>query len=151
MPLSAFTRRELIFPELGGLDRDSILRFFADRLAEATGVDADEIFRGLVEREQLGSTGIGGGVAIPHARVGHLDHALLAVGLAPEGIDFDAIDGEPVRVFFVVVSPKDDPQQNLRYLAAVSSWVKEAGNVEALLAMPSPVAMVEALASDAVR
>ncbi|HVS64493.1 MAG TPA: PTS sugar transporter subunit IIA [Thermoanaerobaculia bacterium] len=151
MPLSAFTRSELIFPELGGHDRDSILRFFAERLAEAAGLDVEDVHRGLVEREDLGSTGIGGGVAIPHARVAGLDRALMAVGLAADGIDFGAIDGQPVRVFFVIVSPKEDPQQNLRSLAAVSAWVKEEGNVEALLAMPSSAAMAEALAADTVR
>ncbi|HVS15516.1 MAG TPA: PTS sugar transporter subunit IIA [Thermoanaerobaculia bacterium] len=150
MPLSALTRSELIFPELGGHDRETTLRFFADRMAESAGLDADEVYRGLLEREELGSTGIGGGVAIPHARVDGLDRALLAVGLAPDGIPFAAVDGEPVRAFFVVVSPRKDPQQNLRCLAAVSAWIKERGNVEALLAMPSAVAMQEALASDLV-
>jgi mannitol/fructose-specific phosphotransferase system IIA component (Ntr-type) len=150
MPLSEFTRSELIFPDLGGHDRESILRFFAERLAEAADLDVEPVHRGLVEREELGSTGIGGGVAIPHARVGHLKRALMAVGLAPAGIEFGAIDGKPVRVFFVIISPQEDPQQNLRSLAAVSRWVKEEGNVEALLAMPSPAAMVEALASETV-
>jgi nitrogen PTS system EIIA component len=150
MPLSTLTRSELIFPDVGGHDRESILRFFAERIAESAGLDADALFQGLLEREKLGSTGIGGGVAIPHARVDGLDQALLAVGLAPEGIQFDAVDAHPVRVFFVVVSPRKDPQQNLRCLAAVSSWVKVAGNVDALLAMPSAAAMKEALASDLV-
>jgi nitrogen PTS system EIIA component len=148
MQLASLTRNRLVFPDLSGHDRDTVLRFFADRIGEVSDVDRDEVFRGLIEREQLGSTGIGGGVAIPHCRVEGIDGAVLAVGVAPAGIEVNAADGRPARLFFVIVSPKSDPRQNLRFLQAVSRWVREPGNVEEILAHPSREEILELLARE---
>ena len=148
MQLASLTRIRLVFPDLTGHDRDSVLRFFADRIGEVHGVDAEQVYRGLQEREQLGSTGIGGGVAIPHCRIDGIDGAVLAVGVAPEGIDVLATDGQPARLFFVIVSPKADPRQNLRFLQAVSRWVREPGNVAEILAHPTREEILELLARE---
>jgi PTS system nitrogen regulatory IIA component len=148
MQLASLTRTRLVFPDLGVQDRDSVLRFFADRIGEVHSVDADQVFHGLLEREQLGSTGIGGGVAIPHCRIDGIDSAVLAVGIAPAGIDVQAADGQPARLFFVIVSPKSDPRQNLKFLQAVSRWVREPGHVEEILAHSSQEEILELLARD---
>jgi PTS system nitrogen regulatory IIA component len=145
MPLAQLIRPDLIFPDLPDTSASRILRLFAERVASLHGLDAEALFESLTEREALGSTGIGGGVAIPHCRVAGLQASIVAVGTALQGIDFGAVDARPVRVFFVIVSPKDDPSQNLRCLAEVSRWVKEPGNVERLLDQPSRLAIMEAL------
>ncbi len=145
MPIAPLTKPNLIFTGLDALDRNRTLRYFADRIAIAEDLDAEELFHGLLEREELGSTGIGGGVAIPHCRTDRLREGLLAIGVANEGIDFGAADGQPVKLLFVVVSPKADPLQNLRFLSAISAWVKEKGNIESLLEMPTPPAIYELL------
>ncbi|MES1240496.1 MAG: PTS sugar transporter subunit IIA [Acidobacteriota bacterium] len=142
MGLGSLTRPELILSDLTATDPhpvDTVLRAFADRLAEAGVVrDADELFRRLREREQLSSTGIGSGIAIPHCKMPGLKHAVLAVGLAPGGVGFGAADGQPVRLFFLVVSPETSPAEHLRVLASISRWVKSGHHAERILEMRDP-------------
>jgi mannitol/fructose-specific phosphotransferase system IIA component (Ntr-type) len=132
--LEALTRPELIFPALHAADADGALRAVADEIAAAGLVaDADELFQRLVERERLGSTAVGGGVAIPHCKLRGLRQAVVAIGRAEPGIEFGAPDGRPVRVFFVVVSPIDAPAEHLQVLSAVSRWIKDGARLERLL------------------
>jgi PTS system nitrogen regulatory IIA component len=134
--LEALTRPELILPQLAAADAHGVLREFADQIAAAGLVpDADELYRKLAERERLGSTAVGGGVAIPHCKLRGLGQAVVAIGRVEPGIDFGAADGEPVRAFFVVVSPSEAPAEHLRVLSTVSRWIKGRQNVEQLLAL----------------
>jgi len=105
------------------------------RLAETGAVpSAAALAQALVAREELGSTAVGAGVAIPHAKVKGIKHPVLAVGIAPGGVDFAAADGEPVRLLFVIVSPLDTPAEHLRMLAQISRWLgRGAARVRALL------------------
>ena len=133
--LQALTRADLIYSRLPETDRESILRELSRRLAEGGVVaDGETLYRLLEEREELGSTGIGHGVAVPHCKVDGLDRVVLAVGLSKEEIDFDSADGLPVRVFFVLLSPPDQPAAHLQSLAAVSRWAQGEGHLERLLA-----------------
>jgi nitrogen PTS system EIIA component len=149
--LGSLTRPELILSDLTATDPapatpTGILRVFADRLAKLGVVrDADELFRRLREREQLSSTGIGSGIAIPHCKMPELRQAVVAVGLAPQGIDFGTADGQPVRLFFVVVSPEADPAEHLRVLASISRWVKTGRHAEQVLEIREPQAIYQFL------
>ncbi|MEO8503240.1 MAG: PTS sugar transporter subunit IIA [Acidobacteriota bacterium] len=117
-------RRELVFTALPGSSREEVLRSLAQAVADTGEVlDSERLFDELVARERLGSTAIGGGVAIPHAKIVGLRAPLLAVGLAPQGLDYDAPDGEPVRVLFLIASPAEAPAEHLRLLAAISRWL----------------------------
>jgi PTS system nitrogen regulatory IIA component len=140
VPLGSLTRPELIFPDLPAADRQEVLRALAGRVAAGGLVkSADALFQQLWDREQLGSTGIGGGIAIPHCKLAGLKHGVVAVGIVPQGVDFGAVDGLPVRVFFLVVSPDGAPGQHLQTLAAISRWVKTGGHTEErLLALHDP-------------
>ncbi|HEX9668129.1 MAG TPA: PTS sugar transporter subunit IIA [Thermoanaerobaculia bacterium] len=134
--LEALTRPELILPQLAAADAHGVLCEFADQIAAAGLVpDADELYQKLVERERLGSTAVGGGVAIPHCKLRGLAQAVVAIGRVERGIDFGAADGQPVRAFFVVVSPSEAPAEHLRVLSTVSRWIKGRQNVEQLLAL----------------
>ena len=139
MPLGSLTRPELIFPDLPAADRQEVLRALAERVA-ASGLvkSAEALFQQLWDREQLGSTGIGSGIAIPHCKLAGLKHGVVAVGIVPQGVDFGAVDGQPVRVFFLVVSPDGAPGQHLQTLATISRWVKTGGHTERLLALHDP-------------
>lgn len=130
---------ELIFPDLVGTDRPGILRVLAEGMAR-NGVisDTESLYRHLVEREELGSTAIGSGVAIPHCKMDNLKDVVVAVGLSREGVEFESEDGTPVRLFFLVVSPSDKPAAHLRSLAAISKWVKADRHVERLLELDEP-------------
>jgi nitrogen PTS system EIIA component len=134
--LGSLTRPELIFPDLPATDRAAVLRAFADRIAGLKLVkDAAELFRMLMEREQLGSTGIGSGIAIPHAKVPGLRQGVVAVGTVPAGVEFGAADGEPVRLFFLVLSPSASPAEHLQVLATISRWIKADQNAGRILGL----------------
>lgn len=134
MRLDSLTEPELIFPELDVTTRDELLRSMAERLQEHQVIDnAEELYGKLVEREQLGSTGVGAGVAIPHCKLRGLDHVVLAIGITRDGVDFGAVDTKPVRLFFLVVSPTETPAHHLQVLAAISRWLKQNSHVARLL------------------
>jgi nitrogen PTS system EIIA component len=90
-----------------------------------TVVGAGEIEQVLAERERLQSTGVGGGVAIPHGSVERLDRTIGAVLICPAPIDFDAIDGEPVSILFAVIGPKRATGEHLKTLARVSRLLRD--------------------------
>ncbi len=150
MRLADLTRPELIFPHLAGADRETVLRRLA-QLAVERGLDQDPkvLFQKLWEREQLASTGIGSGVAIPHCKIKRCDKVLLAVGRLSSGVDFDAIDDQPVKLFFLVVSPEKSPAAHLQCLAGISKWVKGEGHVNRLLALDDPQEIFQLLSEDA--
>lgn len=146
MRLGELTRPDLIFPDLPATDRAEVLRALAGRVAEQGLVkNGEDLFQKLWEREQLGSTGIGGGIAIPHCKLPGLAHGVVAVGLVPAGVDFGAADGKPVQVLFLVVSPSGSPAEHLQILAALSRWVRAEGHAEKILALRDPAAVYDLL------
>lgn len=146
MLLGELTRPDLIFPDLPATDRAETLRALAGRVAEQGRVqNGEDLFQKLWEREQLGSTGIGSGIAIPHCKLPGLAHGIVAVGLVPGGVDFGAADGRPVQVLFLVVSPSGSPAEHLQILAAISRWVRGTGHAEKILALRDPAAVYDLL------
>jgi len=140
--LGTLTRAELIFPDLSAKDRPGVLRELADRLARLGLVENPaEVAARLMEREQLGSTGISNGIAIPHCKIDRLKEAILAVGVAPAGVDFEAGDGKPVQLFFLLVSPSSAAAQHLQALAAISRWVRGGGSAAQILSLPDAKAI----------
>ena len=122
MQLHSLTRSDLIFPNLPGNDARTLLRAFTERLEDGGVVkSANEVYEKLREREELGSTGIGNGVALPHCKLKGINQVVLAVATSAQGVDFGAVDGEPVRLFFMVLSPVKDPAAHLQSLAAISA------------------------------
>ncbi|HAR98226.1 MAG TPA: PTS fructose transporter subunit IIA [Syntrophus sp. (in: bacteria)] len=84
-----------------------------------------EMVRVLLEREKLGSTGIGEGIAIPHGKLEGLEGMIVAFGRSPEGIDFEAMDGKPVHLFFMLMAPENSTGQHLKVLARISRILKD--------------------------
>jgi PTS system nitrogen regulatory IIA component len=149
--LGGLTRPELIFPALPAADREQVLRAFSDRIAGQGLIrDAGELFQKLWEREQLGSTGIGSGIAIPHCKIQGLARGVVAIGLVPEGVDFAAVDSQPVRVFFLVISPSESPAEHLQILAAISRWVKADHHARKVLELREPQAIYDFLRQEGV-
>lgn len=104
-----------------GLD---VLKRLSELLSDSGDCDQETVFRLLREREQLLSTGIGDGVAIPHTPVPGLSSQRAAVVLSPNGIEFAAIDQQPVRIFFAVIGPKSAASEHLKILARLSRLLK---------------------------
>lgn len=128
MRLASLTRPELIFPDLPATDRAAVLCELARRIAAAGVVrDAEDLFKKLWEREQLGSTGIGSGIAIPHCKLSGLSQGIVAIGMVPDGVGFEAADGKPVRLLFTVLSPSASAAEHLQVLATISRWIKVDG------------------------
>lgn len=88
-------------------------------------VDCDAMVEVLLEREKLGSTGIGDGIAIPHGKLPGLENLIVSFGRSKDGIDFDSLDGKPVHLFFLLMAPENTAGQHLKALAKISRMLKE--------------------------
>lgn len=137
-----------IYLDLPGESMAATLAEMARRL-EASGYvkNASELTGKLLEREKLGCTGLGNGLAIPHCKLSGLESAVVAVGVVPGGVDFHALDGRPVRLVLLVLSPADAPAGHLQALARISRLVKTPGVTEAILSSASPDEVARALRS----
>jgi nitrogen PTS system EIIA component len=113
------------------------LHHLAELLSPAIGVERSLVEALLSEREQLQSTGIGDGVAIPHTAVEEAESQAAALILCPQGIEFEAIDGQPVNIIFGVVGPKRATGEHLRTLARISRLLRDPATRARLVAAPS--------------
>mgnify|MGYP001566637578 CR=1 FL=1 len=134
MKLTDLLEKNLVLTDLKGQNKKDVLNEFASLLYEQKKIrDQSEFLEVILAREALGSTGIGEGIAIPHGRLKNLDRLVLAFGLSLKGIDFDATDGNPVHIFFVLVAPDDAPVDHLKSLARISKILKNRSFRERLL------------------
>ena len=114
-----------IVAELQGASKNEVLAELTDALLTANPrLNRSEVLRVLQERESLGSTGIGEGVAIPHGKLKNIDRQLIAFGLSDKGVEFDAMDGKPARLFFLLIAPEDAAGVHLKTLARISKLLK---------------------------
>jgi PTS system nitrogen regulatory IIA component len=116
---------DLIIEEIAATDKIGVIHEFS-RLLKAAGKIANEheLVHLLLERESLGSTGIGDGVAIPHAKLHLLSEMTVAFGRSSRGVDFQSIDEKPVNLFFLLITPDNNPGEHLRTLARISRILK---------------------------
>ena len=115
---------DAIIPELKSKNKVGILYELAEMLSQVSGVSQDLLVQSLWERERMGSTGIGGGLAIPNCRLDGIERCYLAFGRSLEGMDFKSIDRQPVRLFFSFCSPIHHPEMHIRLLADLSCFLK---------------------------
>jgi mannitol/fructose-specific phosphotransferase system IIA component (Ntr-type) len=120
---------ELLSPErikipLEAVRKDEILRELVKVLARDAAVDAADVLKAVEEREAVLSTGIGGGIAIPHGKASTVDSLILAAGVAPEGVDFEALDGQPVQLFFLLVGPESAAGDHVKALSRISRLLR---------------------------
>jgi len=133
--MSDFVVREAIVPELAATTKDGVIREMVESLRAAgffKGGEPEDIVKAILKREQLGSTGIGRGVAIPHTKHNSVDRLVGTVALSKPGVAFDSVDGEPVHVLVLLVSPQDRPGDHLRALENVARSMRDDGFVRSL-------------------
>lgn len=107
-------------------DKEGVLKELVDVLAEVKEVgDQKAIVKALLERENLGSTGIGQGIAIPHGKTDRVKGLVAVLGVSRKGVNFDALDGESVYIFFLLVAPKDTAGPHLKALAQISRLLRD--------------------------
>jgi mannitol/fructose-specific phosphotransferase system IIA component (Ntr-type) len=135
MRMSDFVVREAIVPELTATNKEAVIREMVESLRAAgqfRGADVDDIIRAILKRELLGSTGIGRGVAIPHTKHNSVDRLIGTVAISRPGVAFESLDGEPVHVFVLLISPQDRPGDHLRALENVSRCLRDDNFVRSL-------------------
>ena len=126
MKIVEFLNEKAITANLKSTNKEGVLSELVDVLAKAEGFrNKDELVKVLLNRENLGSTGIGQGVGIPHAKTDVVKKLVAAFGLCPQGVNFDALDGDPVYIFFLLVAPEDSAGPHLKALARISRLLKD--------------------------
>ena len=128
MRMSDFVVKDAIVPDLHATTKESVIREMVESLRGAgyfKGTEPEEIVKAILKRELLGSTGIGRGVAIPHTKHASVDKLVGTVALSKNGVAFDSLDGEPVHVFVLLISPQDRPGDHLRALENVSRSLRD--------------------------
>ncbi|MBK7951406.1 MAG: cation:proton antiporter [Deltaproteobacteria bacterium] len=128
--------------ELDARDPQQAIRELVRVSAKATGLEEALVVGAAFEREQLVSTALGGGVAAPHARLLGLARPVVAVGISPTGVDFDSPDGAPVRVVFLILTPRSEDGAQLELLSDIARTFSSEDAVERLCADPRPATLV---------
>jgi PTS system nitrogen regulatory IIA component len=129
-----YLKEEWVIPELQGTDKPSILKELSSVLVRPCQVaSVDELLRILLEREKLGSTGIGEGIAVPHGRLKKLSSFFISFGRSFKGVDFDSIDQHPSQLFFLVMAPENSAVDNLKLLGRIVTLLKDTSFKKRLL------------------
>ncbi len=142
MKFSDFVATESIRSQVTASTKEGVIREMAQALVDAGKIaagDLEGIVKAIMKREDLGSTGIGRGVAVPHTKHPSVSRLVGTVAVSPAGIEFESLDGEPVHLFFLLVSPPDRPGDHLRALENISRQLRDDGFCKLLKAAKGPV------------
>ncbi len=123
-----FLSKKAILTDIKSVKKEEIMRELVDALINAADVEKrhrNKLIDALMAREALGSTAIGQGVAIPHAKLECVAKLIAAFGISKKGVDFDSLDGEPAHIFFLLVAPQDSAGPHLKALARISRLLKD--------------------------
>lgn len=128
MKFSDFIHTNAIRAELGSQVKQAVIEELVEALADSGQIKVDQkddIIASIMKREELGSTGIGRGVAVPHTKHPSVDKLVGTVGVSESGVDFDSLDGERVQLFFLLISPPERPGDHLRALENISRQLRD--------------------------
>ena len=128
MKFADFVSTEAIRADLAAEDKESVIAEMVGSMVETGHIaaeDVDSILKAIMKREELGSTGIGRGIAVPHTKHPSVDRLVGTVGISPEGVDFNSLDGERVQLLFLLISPPDRPGDHLRALENISRQLRD--------------------------
>jgi fructose-specific phosphotransferase system IIA component len=128
MKIVDFLNVHAITTNLEATDKESVIRELVELLAKVENIkdkDKENLVKSLLEREALGSTGIGQGVGIPHCKSESVKELVAAFGISRKGANFDSLDGEPVYIFFLLVAPQDTTGPHLKALARISRLLRD--------------------------
>lgn len=149
MKLSRFLERGVVLPELEATTTEAVIGEMLDGLILVEQLDAarrNETLIALLKRESIGTTGLGSGVALPHAKLGFLDDFACALGVSQEGADFGASDSRPVQLVFMLLSPDDDPYGHLNLMGVIAGVVRAEDAIARILRCRSVPACISEIA-----
>jgi PTS system nitrogen regulatory IIA component len=141
MRMSEFIIREAISADLKASQKDGVIREMVENLRLAgyfKGSEPEDVVKAILKRELLSSTGIGDGVAIPHAKHPSVERLIGAVAVSPQGVPFDSVDNDSVYVLVMLISPQERPSEHLRALEGVSRCLKDKNFVRSLRQATTP-------------
>jgi len=125
MKLPEIIEENNVIPELRAKDKKGVLEELAEAISRhEPSIDKGTLVKVLVERERLGSTGIGDGVAIPHGKMNGVSRPIISFGRSKQGLDFDSMDGQPAHLFFLLIAPEDSSSVHLQVLAKIAKILK---------------------------
>jgi len=128
MKIMDFLSKKAVTADLKAKKKKEVIAELLDLLIKAGEIkpkERDLLIKTLMERESLGSTGIGQGIGIPHGKSPNVDNLVAAFGLSKEGIDFESLDGEPTYIFFLLIAPEDSAGPHLKALARISRILRD--------------------------
>ncbi len=124
---------EAINVNLSARDKKGVLEELVAPVASAAGAATDQLVKVLLERERLGSTGIGSGIGIPHGKLKNMESLILGFGLSRQGVNFESMDGRPTHIFFLLLTPENSAGIHLKLLARISRLLKNDAFKEQLM------------------
>ena len=133
MKICDVLHKEAILSDLKAQNKKGILEELVAPVAAIANVNQEDLVKVLMERERLGSTGIGGGIGIPHGKMRDLESLVLGFGLSRKGVDFESLDSKPTHIFFLLVTPENSTGLHLKLLARISRILKNEPFKERLL------------------
>jgi PTS system nitrogen regulatory IIA component len=134
MKISDILKKEHIIQELDSCDKKNVLDELSSFLEDEGEItNKESLLAALIEREKLGSTGIGENVAIPHAKISEIDKIITVFGRSKNGVEFESLDQKPVNFIFLVIAPENSTSQHLKALARISRLFKNASLRESVL------------------
>lgn len=148
MDLTDLTPSEAVFWGVKATSKKQLLQELSHRMSPIAGVDARELLSALLERERLGTTGVGRGVAIPHCRLASLPKIVGGLARLDSPVDFESVDGEPVDLVYVIVAPENEGTEHLRALARVSRIFREEDVLAKLRGAKNAAALLALLAAE---
>jgi len=126
MKITELMDKDLIIPQLSSKTKKEVLKELVDCIVrKEKEVESNELLRVLLEREELGSTGIGDGIAIPHGKVKKIKKLIVSFGRSIEGVDFQSMDGKPTHLIFLLIAPENSAGIHLKALARISRLLKD--------------------------
>ncbi len=125
MKISDILNKDSIVADLESTQKNGVIKELSRAISGATDAKPDDITAVLMERETLGSTGIGGGIAIPHGKLDSVKSVTVGFGLSREGVEYDSLDNRLVHIFFLLLTPENSTGSHLKVLAQISKLLKK--------------------------
>lgn len=149
MDLTDLISPDDIIPALKVNSKKQAIQMLSEKVAAATGLEERQIFEALLQRERLGSTGVGAGIAIPHGKLPSLDRIHGFFARLAQPIDFEALDDQPVDLIFLLLAPENAGADHLKALARIARILREPGVAGKLRASPDKAALYAVLTEGA--
>ena len=151
MQVMEFLSKKAIITDIKSVEKEDVIKELVDALVASGDIEKrcrNKLIESLMAREALGSTAIGQGIAIPHAKSDCVEKLIAAFGLSKKGVDFDSLDGEPAYIFFLLVAPQDSAGPHLKALARISRLLKDKYFRDTLRACEDDKAVIKIIAQE---